>query len=315
MTTWPRPLFKSWRILQCVFSVCLTWANGLQNVQTPHEFSRMNRLEALNKWNAPYAPCGSMRCIGMASHVSRPRSDRSLLQPSANCSKSNFHAHVTPACGTVWPVRSLWKTHLSTATLQGLWHQQALGWRVSKIVTFIEFMLWYGSYMIGCSDLFAAWLCSFDFDMILIWVKSVFSAFLLLCLFFWMSWNDIKILSESHPNRSKSPQDRIKSESKPYQNHIRPIKFLEKAYPMVVSVSFFQANPSGTLRKWLRSQTISNSHPKPYLNHNPDHIQVITKPYQSHNPKFKAYRLSQPYLTIISVISKPYQNKFKKVPS
>jgi hypothetical protein len=28
---------KAWRILQCVFSVCLTWANGLQNVQTPHE--------------------------------------------------------------------------------------------------------------------------------------------------------------------------------------------------------------------------------------------------------------------------------------
>ena len=111
---------------------------------------------------------------------------------------------------------------------------------------------------------------------------------------------------------SKSPQDRIKSESKPCQNHIRPIKFLEKAYPMVVSVSFFQANPSGTLRKRLHSQTISNSHPKPYLNHNPDHIQVITKPYQSHNPKFKAYRLSQPYLKIIS---KPYQNKFKKVPS
>jgi hypothetical protein len=37
--------------------------------------------------------------------------------------------------------------------------------------------------------------------------------------------------------------------------------------------------------------------PKPYLNHNPNHIKDITKPHQNHNPKFKAYQIHifQPY--------------------
>ena len=74
-------------------------------------------------------------------------------------------------------------------------------------------------------------------------------------------------------------QNRIKSVSKSYQNHIRIVSKPQKLFPRnrpkgcpgAVSVSFLEANPSGTLTKALRSQTIST----PYQNH----IQNIPKPY------------------------------------
>ena len=64
----------------------------------------------------------------------------------------------------------------------------------------------------------------------------------------------IRIISDSH----------IRIVSKPYQNHIeimsKPQKTSRnrtKACPGAVSVSFLEANPSGTLKKALRSQTMS----------------------------------------------------------
>ena len=92
--------------------------------------------------------------------------------------------------------------------------------------------------------------------------------------------NHIKIKSESYQNRTKSYQ--IVSTayqnvlvSKQYQthikNHIKTTKTIEKStkhLSLAVSVSLFEANPLGTLKKALRSQTISKHHKpplKPYL--------------------------------------------------
>jgi hypothetical protein len=45
-----------------------------------------------------------------------------------------------------------------------LTHQQALGWRVSKIIVFV--ILIYDSDMICCKDLFLAWFSRYDFDIV-----------------------------------------------------------------------------------------------------------------------------------------------------
>ena len=79
-------------------------------------------------------------------------------------------------------------------------------------------------------------------------------------------WNHIKTVSKSYHNR-------VKSVSKSYQSHIKiskpqkPARNRPKGCPGAVSVSFLEATPSGTLKKALRSQTIS----KPY------HIKTISK--------------------------------------
>jgi hypothetical protein len=70
---------------------------------------------------------------------------------------------------------------------------------------------------------------------------------LFLCLFLKPThWKHIKTVSTSYQNRIKN---HIKT-TKPSRN--RP-----KGCPRAVSVSFLEANPSGTLKKALRSQTIS----------------------------------------------------------
>ena len=83
-------------------------------------------------------------------------------------------------------------------------------------------------------------------------------------------------LKPTHRNHiqivSKSYQNCIKIISKPQkQSRHRP-----KGCPGTVSVSFLEANPSGTLKKALRSQTLS----KPCKNH----IQNILKPYLNNMP-------------------------------
>ena len=75
--------------------------------------------------------------------------------------------------------------------------------------------------------------------------------------------NHIKIASAS-----TSHQNRIKTVSKSYQNNskFKPLKKTQnwpKTCPWAVSISFLEANPLGTLKKVLRSQTMS----KPYQNH------------------------------------------------
>ena len=166
--------------------------------------------------------------------------------------------------------------------------------------------------MICCYELFLAWFCTYDvdtvLDMILIWFQ----------LWFLMR---VKLVIWSQPIRtiskivSKPYQTRIKIVSKPYQNNSKiiskaqkPSRNRPKGCPRAVSVSFLEANPSGTLKKALRSQTISKPYqnhiqniPKPYLNHNPNHIKNITKPYRNHKPKFKTYQIH-----IFQLYQKPY---------
>jgi len=70
-------------------------------------------------------------------------------------------------------------------------------------------------------------------------------------------WNHIKTVSKSHQNRIKivsKHQNHSKIISKPP----KPSRNRPKGCPGAVSVSFLEANPSGTLQKALRSQTISN---------------------------------------------------------
>ena len=125
---------------------------------------------------------------------------------------------------------------------------------------------------------------------------------LFLCLFLKPThWKHIKTVSTSYQNRIKIVSKTISKPQKPSRN--RP-----KGCPRAVSVSFLETNPSGTLKKALRSQTISKPYqnhiqniPKPYLNHNPNHIKNITKPYRNHKPKFKTYQIH-----IFQSYQKPY---------
>ena len=104
----------------------------------------------------------------------------------------------------------------------------------------------------------------------------------------WNSWKHLRIISDRITSKSPQTQHRIKTISKPYQNHIKTIQNSNhkkktqnwpKTCPWAVSISFVEANPLGTLKKVLRSQTMS----KPYQHH----IQRSTtiskpepKPYQ-----------------------------------
>jgi hypothetical protein len=72
--------------------------------------------------------------------------------------------------------------------------------------------------MICCYDLFVAWFCSYDIDMVsfMIWVKNVISVFFFCFAFFSKNF--------SNPNQTQirnppSPKDRIKTVSKSYQHH------------------------------------------------------------------------------------------------
>ena len=99
-------------------------------------------------------------------------------------------------------------------------------------------------------------------------------------------------ISESYQTESHQNRLRLNIASKPYQNRIKIIskqfkiqtikkktQNWPKTCPWAVSISFVEANPLGTLKKVLRSQTMS----KPYQHH----IQRSTtiskpepKPYQ-----------------------------------
>ena len=137
--------------------------------------------------------------------------------------------------------------------------------------------------MISCYDLFLAWFCSSDFDMvsvviliwvkivILMWVKRVISVsfqvlYGLVCFFenkLATFQNHVRITSNSPQNRNKQYQNYIKIISQ----HIKTTKNPEKSTKRLSWGCFrflFEADPSGTLKKVLRCQTIS----KPYQNHN-----------------------------------------------
>ena len=170
--------------------------------------------------------------------------------------------------------------------------------------------------MICCYELFLAWFCGYDvgtvLDMILIWIQLWFLMWVKIVIWSQPIGTISKIVSTPNRNRikimSKAYQNRIKIVSKSYQQLQKTSRNRPKGCPGAVSVSFLEANPSGTLKKALRSQTISKPYqnhiqniPKPYLNHNPNHIKNITKPYRNHKPKFKTYQIH-----IFQSYQKPY---------
>ena len=125
------------------------------------------------------------------------------------------------------------------------------------------------------------------------------------CFFFWSQ--HAGTISKPYQNRiktvSKSCQNRIKIVSKSCQNRINTIskhkttKTFEKSarnLSLGCFCFFFWSQLTGTILKPYQS------HPKPYLNHNPNHIKNI-KPYRNHNPKFKAYQIH-----IFQSYQKPY---------
>ena len=182
--------------------------------------------------------------------------------------------------------------------------------------------------MICCYDLFLAWFCTCDFDMvsvlILIWVKIVFW-----CgpkVWFPILWRFCMVTTGI---ASKSQQNRIKTISISSENHKSPRKIGQKHVPGLF-LSFLWSQPIGTISKsnhihiktyqdrvetisklyqnhknlqevnqkpvpglflfpWLkpthREPWKRRSVPKPCQNN----FKIMTKPYRSHNPKFKAY--------------------------
>ena len=165
-----------------------------------------------------------------------------------------------------------------------------------------------------CYDLFLAWFCSYDFDtvsvMILIWFQLWYLMWVKIVIWWGFEcyfhanwdichlhmWSAVHLIGLLLGEEMRIPQwfglnlgkhkFTLTIVSKPYQNHIliiskplTPSKNRPKACPGAVSVPFFETNPSGTLKKALRSQNISKPYqnhiqnvPKPYLNHNPNHI-------------------------------------------
>ena len=71
--------------------------------------------------------------------------------------------------------------------------------------------------MICCYDLFVAWFCSYDIDMVsfMIWVQNVISVFFCVALFS----KNVSNTYQNHIRNTTSPKDRIKTVSKSYQHH------------------------------------------------------------------------------------------------
>ena len=134
---------------------------------------------------------------------------------------------------------------------------------------------WYVSDMICCHDLFMAWFCCYDFDMvsvmILIWFQLWFLMWVKLVI-----WSQpIGTISKKYSKIVSKPyQYRIKIKSKPR----KPAKNRPKTCPWAVSVSFFEANSLEPHQN--RIKIISKS----YQNRNKN-------PYRNHNPKFRAYQI------------------------
>ena len=190
--------------------------------------------------------------------------------------------------------------------------------------------------MICCYDLFMAWFCCYDFDMVSVMILIWFQLWFLM----WVKrviWSQpIGTISKIFQNRiktiSKSYQNRIKIVSKAYQNHIKiiskpqkPSTNRPKTCPWAVSVFFFEANSLEPYKNRIKII------PKPYQNRiktvsksYQNQIKIIPKPKKSskHRPKtypcavsvsfFEANSL-EPYQNRIKIISKPYQKRTKIV--
>ena len=125
---------------------------------------------------------------------------------------------------------------------------------------------WYVSDMICCYDLFMAWFCCYDFDMVSVMILIWFQ----LCFLLWVKlviWSQpIGTISKKYSKIVSKPyQYRIKIKSKPR----KPAKNRPKTCPWAVSVLFFEANSLEPYQN--RIKIISKS----YQNRNKTHIEII----------------------------------------
>ena len=94
---------------------------------------------------------------------------------------------------------------------------------VSRMKVFENIFLkwfWYVSDMICCYDLFMAWFCCYDFDMVSVMILIWFQLWFLM-------WVKLVIWNQPIGTIPKIFQNRIKTISKPYQNRI---KIVSKSY-------------------------------------------------------------------------------------
>ena len=144
--------------------------------------------------------------------------------------------------------------------------------------------------MICCYDLFMAWFCCYDFDMVSVMILIWFQ----LCFLMWVKlvmWSQpIGTISKKY---SKSYQNHIKIVSKSYQNQIKtqkPAKNRPKTCPWAVSVSLFEANSLEPYQNRINS--ISNR--------NKTHIEIITP--NSKHIKFISSNRIQNHIKIVKKI-------------
>ena len=161
--------------------------------------------------------------------------------------------------------------------------------------------------MICCYDLFMAWFCCYDFDMVSVMILIWFQ----LCFLLWVKlviWSQpIGTISKKYSKIVSKPyQYRIKIKSKPR----KPAKNRPKTCPWAVSVSFFEANSLEPHQNRIKiiSKTTKN----------------VSKPYQNHTDTIKTLENSTKNLSLgcfcffvwsqlTATISKPYQNHIKIV--
>ena len=155
--------------------------------------------------------------------------------------------------------------------------------------------------MICCYDLFMAWFCCYDFDMVSVKILDVGQTCDLkpahrnhIQNIPKLYQNHIKIVSKPYQNRIKK-RIKIKIVSKSYQNHKNLRQIDQKPVPGLFLFLFFEANSLEPYKKSYQNHTKTVS--KSYQNR----IKTISKSYRNHNPKFKAYQIH-----IVKSYPKPY---------
>ena len=189
-----------------------------------------------------------------------------------------------------------------------------------KVFENMFFLFWYVSDMICCYDLFMAWFCCYDFDMvsvmILIWFQLWFLMWVKLVI-----WSQpIGTISKKYSKIVSKPyQNRIKIKSKPNQNQIKTTKTCKKStknLSLGCLCFFFWSQLTGTTSKPYQNHIKIVS--KSYQNH----IKIIPKPYRNHKNTWKLDQKPVPGLFLflclkpthwnhIKTVSKSYQNRNK----
>ena len=190
--------------------------------------------------------------------------------------------------------------------------------------------------MICCYDLFMAWFCCYDFDMvsvmILIWFQLWFLMWVKLVI-----WSQpIGTISKIFQNRiktiSKSYQNRIKIIPKPYQNRIKTvsksyqkrIKIVSKSYQNHKNLRQIDQKPVPGLFLFLFLKPTHWNHTKIISKSYQNRIKTISKSYQNHKNHWKIDQKHVPGLFLflflkptrwnhIKTVSKSYQNRIKIV--